>query len=257
MEEYRRIRERRAKAASATGIVLTMLFHSALAYFAVFNGLEYIYPPPEEKTFLIDFTEVTTQAEQATGRKPSAEEADPNKAQELVQRSEAALEGSKAGETKEAALDDFGDVESTVPKEDEIDKRSLFPSAASDADTDTLAAQTARKVTDALKAGHASGNTRSGRTNGEPNAQVKGRNTIGVIPKPAYIGQETGTVVVRVWVDQYGNVAKAQAGDDGTTVADATLWAAARKAAMETHFNMSTDAPALQEGTITYIFSLK
>ena len=50
---------------------------------------------------------------------------------------------------------------------------------------------------------------------------------------------------------RYGNI------DDGTTVMDKTLIAAARKAALETHFNMSAEAPAMQQGTITYYFNLK
>ena len=64
-------------------------------------------------------------------------------------------------------------------------------------------------------------------------------------------------MVVKVWVDNYGNVKKAVPGADGTTVTDDKLWAAARNAAMKTHFNESIDAPAMQEGTITYIFKLK
>ena len=68
--------------------------------------------------------------------------------------------------------------------------------------------------------------------------------------------QESGIVVVDIWVDNYGNVQKAVAGAEGTTVTDKTLWQAARKAALGAHFNMSGDAPALQKGTITYIFKL-
>ena len=33
--------------------------------------------------------------------------------------------------------------------------------------------------------------------------------------------------------------------------------AAARAAALQTHFNQSADAPALQQGTITYVFKLQ
>ena len=64
-------------------------------------------------------------------------------------------------------------------------------------------------------------------------------------------------IVVTIWVDQYGNVQKAAPGAEGTTLTDATLWAAARKAALEAHFNVEPDAPASQQGTITYNFKLK
>ena len=53
------------------------------------------------------------------------------------------------------------------------------------------------------------------------------------------------------------NLYKAQAGVEGTTATDKTLWQAAYKAAMGAHFNMDASAPALQEGTITYIFKMK
>ena len=78
----------------------------------------------------------------------------------------------------------------------------------------------------------------------------------GTLPRPSYSVQAAGKVVVEIWVDNYGNVQKAVAGVEGTTATDKTLWQAARKAALGAHFNMSADAPALQKGTITYIFRL-
>lgn len=120
-----------------------------------------------------------------------------------------------------------------------------------------MAPQTASKVTEALKEGHAQGNTKAGKTVGTPNAHVKGRSVVGVIAKPAYPVQKEGTVVVTIWVDIHGNVVKAMAGAPGTTTEDGTLWNEARKAAMNTHFNMDADAQSLQKGIITYIFNLK
>ena len=90
---------------------------------------------------------------------------------------------------------------------------------------------------------------------------LTGRKTAGALqsikinPATVLSGLE-GIVVVSIWVDQYGTVKKAEAGADGTTVTDHTIWAAARSAAMSTHFNMSADAPTLQEGTMTYKFSI-
>ena len=96
-----------------------------------------------------------------------------------------------------------------------------------------------------------------GKAEGTPNARLKGRNTLGAIPRPAYSEQDYGTVVVDIWVDNYGNVTKAVPGGQGTTVNNSKLWAAARAAALQTHFNQSADAPALQQGTITYVFKLQ
>jgi TonB family protein len=96
-----------------------------------------------------------------------------------------------------------------------------------------------------------------GRTTGEPNARLAGRSVNGTLPRPSYGVHADGKVVVKIWVDQNGNVTKAQAGVEGTTATNKTLWQAAYKAAMGAHFNMDASAPALQEGTITYIFSVR
>lgn len=88
------------------------------------------------------------------------------------------------------------------------------------------------------------------------NITLNGRKVVGTIAKPEYTVHESGTVVVSIWVDTYGNVVKAQPGAEGTTVDNSALWSSARKAALATHFNADADAPALQKGTITYIFKL-
>lgn len=201
-------------------LAVTVVFHASLIVFGSFNGLTYIYPPPPEQSFVIDFSEDNEKQvvrQQKKGSAPQVEEPDRTKP---------------------------------------IDKRALFTAANNKSDKDTLAPQTASKVTEALKEGHAQGNTKAGKTVGTPNAHVKGRSVVGVIAKPAYPVQKEGTVVVTIWVDNYGNVKKAQAGAPGTTTEDGSLWNAAREAALKTHFNMDADAPALQKGTITYIFKL-
>ena len=72
-----------------------------------------------------------------------------------------------------------------------------------------------------------------------------------------YAVQNSGKVVVLIKVNRDGKVISAVPGYTGTTVSDRTLWEAARKAALEARFNVSRTAPESQEGTITYIFSLK
>ena len=143
------------------------------------------------------------------------------------------------------------------PAEKEIDRRSLFRNPNNKSDKDTLAPQTG-KISEDVSAGHPKGNTTSGKTTGAPNARLEGRSVNGTLPRPNYSVQESGKVVVKIWVDNYGNVQKAVAGAEGSTVTDKNLWNAARKAALGAHFNINTDvdAPALQEGTITYIFKL-
>ena len=260
MQHYKQERSLQEKISRGLGITLTVAFHAVLLCCGAFSGFRYIYPPPEENTFVIDFSEEQAQKPQRQkyGNQPQAVEIDRTKPVNLVQQSQAQETGSKANTAQEATVDDFGDVERyEPPREKPIEKKALFHAADNQPSEDTLAAQTAHTVTEALKAGHAAGNTESGKQSGEPSARLKGRKPVnGYLPKPSYNSQESGTVVVTIWVDQYGNVKKAKAGAEGTTVVDQKLWSAARAAALQAHFNTDADAPALQEGTITYIFKL-
>ena len=258
---YLQERERQEKRSRATGAVLTAVLHTGLAGCLFFTGFTYLDPPPPEKEMvLIEFDEPEIEKPRQiwNGTRPQAMNPDPSQPINLVQQSEAQNEGTKTNEAPEAQVDDFGDVDikDPAPKK-EIDRRALFRAADNKTQKDTLAAQTAREVSYALKAGHAQGNTKTGETSGEPNAKLAGRSINGTLPRPSYNVQASGKVVVAIWVDNYGQVRKAVPGVEGTTVSDKTLWQAARKAALGAHFNMSADAPALQEGTITYIFNLK
>ncbi|MBQ6086453.1 MAG: hypothetical protein IJK96_00155 [Bacteroidales bacterium] len=246
-------RSRIAGAIAAAGVWI--LASSCLA----FTGIKYIYPPPAEQTFVIDFTQEEDPVEiQRQGRQPMAEEPDPTKPVELIQKAESPIAANtKRNSTPATKPDAFGDVEVPTPKQEpELDPRASFPGMAKK-DSSYTAPHSADEASDSFKAGQPDGNTKVGPTDGTPNARVKGRNTLGALPRPSYPVQKSGTVVVKVWVDNYGNVKKAVPGADGTTVTDDKLWAAARNAAMKTHFNESIDAPAMQEGTITYIFKLK
>lgn len=258
--DYRQKRSNQEKRSMVIGIALAASVHVFIFVFGVFSGFKYIYPPPQEKSILIEFEEVKEPAvvKVRAGRQPRAEIVDSKKPINLVQQAEGQHIGTKTNEAMEATMGDQGDVEMPEPpREKEINRRALFSAADNKTQKDTLAAQTGSKVTDALKEGHAQGNTARGKTQGEPNAKLKGRKVVGTLPSPSYGVQASGIVVVTIWVDNYGTVQKAVPGASGTTVADSNLWNAARKAAMEAHFDMSSDAPPMQEGTITYIFNLK
>lgn len=257
MKEFLLRRKEREKRAQITGIVMTVFLHLCGLCVVTFSGIKYIYPPPPESTFLLDFEDADA-AEEPKGQEPTAKDIDKSEPINLVQKSEAPKEAEAENLTPESKPDDFGDVPVKEPVKEEpaLDPRAAFPGMAKK-DTTLTAEHAADKASDSFKAGQAAGNTANGVTSGKPNARLKGRNTMGDIPRPAYPGQNGGIVVVTIWVDQYGTVRKAIPGSDGTTVTDKSLWAAARNAAMETHFNMDADAPAMQEGTITYIFNLK
>ncbi|MBE6226086.1 MAG: hypothetical protein E7121_03220 [Bacteroidales bacterium] len=241
------------------GVLATAVFHLALLFVFVNAGLKYIYPPPEEMGILLDFTqepEPVKPIEVQAGNEPKALDANPKEEIRLVQKSEAQQVGTKPAEGVATSIGQDGDVEKPEPKKPAIDQRALFTSA-NNRKKDTLAPQTAEKISQALKAGNPQGNTRTGDTDGRPSANLKGRNVVGSLPFPEYSVNNEGKVVVRILVDQYGKVTNAIPGAAGTTVQDKQLWEAAKKAAYQAVFNISSDAPTVQEGTITYIFKLK
>ena len=262
MQPYQRTRETRERNARITGAVATLAIHALAAVVLLTSGLTYLDPPPPERSSLvIEFEEEDLLApkplQTQVGRQPKAEEIDLSREVELVQKAESPTVNDRPNVTPQAQPDAHGDVETPAPPaEPEIDRKALFPGMGKK-DNNATAPHGAAESKDSFKAGQPDGNTRTGKVEGSANAHVKGRNVVGSMPKPSYATQTEGIVVVQVKVDQYGNVTEAIPGAEGTTVTDKTLWNAARNAAMKTTFNMDANAPAVQSGTITYIFKLK
>jgi hypothetical protein len=262
MQPYQRTREKREQTARITGAVATLAVHALAGVVLLTSGLTYLDPPPPERSSLvIEFEDEELQAlkpmQTEVGRQPQAEEINLEREVELVQKAEAPTVNDRPNVTPKAQPDAHGDVETPAPPaEPELDKRTLFPGMAKKDDNATTP-HSAAEATEGFKAGQPDGNTKTGKTEGSANAHVKGRNVVGTMPRPSYETQTEGIVVVQVKVDQYGNVTEAVPGAEGTTVADKNLWNAARVAAMKTTFNMDANAPAVQTGTITYIFKLK
>jgi hypothetical protein len=72
--------------------------------------------------------------------------------------------------------------------------------------------------------------------------------------KPKYSCQESGKVIVRVWVNREGITIKAEAGVRGTTESASCLLEEARSAALKTTWTPYFNAPEVQIGQITYNF---
>lgn len=263
MQPYLRTRSQRDKDATVTGLIITGVVHVLAVVACLLFGLTYLYPPPPELSFLVDFTEQEELVEEVVvpakdGTEAQAEEADPENKVELVQKAESPQPTTKPNTTPTTKPDKHGDVPVDQPTTTtpELDPRATFPGMSTKDNTST----TPHGATDPSSnytAGQPDGNTSHGKTDGTASAQLKGRTVDGRLHKPSYEAQADGKVVVSIKVDQYGNVTEAVAGAAGTTITDKNLWNAARAAAMKTKFNQSASAPAIQEGTITYIFKLQ
>ncbi len=261
MKPYQKERAQREHNATLVGLLLTIGLHLGALCLVSFTGIKYLWPPPDESSFLIDFEqEEEPEFIPVYGREPQGEDVDREAPVEIVQRSESPNQSTARNLTPAARPDDFGDVPVQEPvreEEPKLDPRAAFPGMAKK-DTSLTAPHGAEDPSANFKAGQARGNSANADIDGTPNAHVEGRKVNkSSLVKPAYNIQESGTVVVKIWIDQYGNVKDAQAGADGTTITNSRLWAAARTAALKAHFDMKSDAPALQEGTITYKFKLK
>lgn len=75
-------------------------------------------------------------------------------------------------------------------------------------------------------------------------------------PKPNYICDKEGLVIVEIEVDKNGRVTKATAGMKGSTTTDTCLLTQAKEAALKTTWQPDTNAPSKQVGIIKYNFSI-
>ena len=83
---------------------------------------------------------------------------------------------------------------------------------------------------------------------------LRGRGLLGSLPVPSYPGNASGKIVIRVTVNQHGQVTAAAYEPKGSTSSDAALIAAAIEAAKRARFTESRSFA--QGGTITYNFRL-
>ena len=81
-----------------------------------------------------------------------------------------------------------------------------------------------------------------------------GRSLRGTLPVPSYESPKEGNVVVRIKVDQSGNVVEVEAPYKGSYNHDDTMVRTAKEAAKKAHFNADPTATEFQWGTITYRF---
>lgn len=125
-----------------------------------------------------------------------------------------------------------------------VDPRALFPGRTS-ADNDTPGT---------AQGGSGGGSEAAGTGSGD--VDLSGRSLVGSLPKPAYNAREEGRVVIEVHVDQQGRVVRAAYRSRGSTTTNATLVAAAERAARAARFDVKEDAAVTQIGTITYNFRI-
>lgn len=91
---------------------------------------------------------------------------------------------------------------------------------------------------------------------GSIKADLQGRNLLST-PQIKDSSQKEGRIVVKIKVDNTGNVIDATFTSAGSSTSDATLKALAIKAAKQSKFNFDPASPAIQTGTMTFTFKVR
>lgn len=156
---------------------------------------------------------------------------------------------------KMSMRDNAQQVEGKAEETQTVNKRALFQMPKDGADKDIVAGnQTANEGPETTAKGKGGGLNITGTQYLDEG--LKGRGLVGSLPKPPYPGgNETGKVVIRVTVNQAGEVTSARFDPHGSTTQSSALINAALKAARKARFK---ESKAFYEGgTITYIFKVK
>ncbi len=144
-------------------------------------------------------------------------------------------------------------VSGTDPQTQTINRRAMFQSNSDGVDEpEDLGNPYAQEGEENLAQGDGGGLNPIG--NDQLDEGLRGRGLVGNLPVPSYPGNASGKIVIRVAVDQHGQVTSAAYEPKGSTSSDAALIAAAIEAAKRARFTESRSFA--QGGTITYNFRL-
>ena len=211
---------------------------------------------PEEQPLTQDFEDAPEVRTPEKTKTPKKEDAQPTQ-----ERPKPAVQQPKPNTATPA------EVREPEPPKPQVNQQALFPGRASEQQGGAgMGGQVGNQGMPDGQATTPNVGVGSGEGTGSGSGQGTGGGGIGYsvgnrkalkLPTPEYPGQKNGKVVVKVWVNQDGRVIKAQAGEKGTTLYDNTFLTAAENAALLAHFDVASDAPAMQVGTITYVFRLK
>lgn len=233
------------------GLLGTIVFHGILLFLFIFYGLTVPVPIPQD-SILINFgtsdqgTGAVQPEEMSSSQSPAtATNINPDV---LTQNATEAITLNKKEETK-VVEEPVKDPEKIVNPNALYSKKNNNANNASEGETGNPGDQ-------GNPDGSKESNSHTGSPGGTGNSYSLGNRKALVKTKPRYDCQETGTVVVRIFVDRSGSVVKVSSGERGTTNTAACLVKKAEEAALKTKWEADPSAPEHQVGKITYNFVL-
>jgi len=264
------------------GIVSSVILHSILLLIMIFTYITLSKPSPSEGGILINFgdTESAFGPEEpalnkqvpATSAPPSAslptetedgmltqdlEEAPAIKKPDAIKKTTEKKPEVKPS-TKPSPATKTASTETKTPV---VNKRALYSNKSSAGQSTTESGSS-----EGIYKGNGNMGSPTGSTESDNYTQGLGGEGIGFdlrgrspvhLPKPAFNVLKEGSVVVEITVDRSGRVISATPGIKGSTLVDNTLYASAKKAALESRFNVNNSSPQRQIGKITYHFKLE
>ncbi|SFS73512.1 outer membrane transport energization protein TonB [Lutibacter maritimus] len=268
------------QSAAITSVLMSLLLVAIL-----FVGMTYL-DPPEEYGIAVNFgtSDVGMGDKQPTELLKSAPQEISERKEQIVEEQVTETTSNKNEEVLTQNTEDAIAIKKQIEAKKRADEIAKLEKIKQDAIAKQKAEEDAkRKKLDALiggvsnskgtaTGGEGDDNTAGdkGKITGDPNAngyygnggnggggdyQLGNRKPI-TRPKPDYICDEEGVVVVSIEVDTNGNVIKATPGVKGSTNTAACLMSQAKEAALKTKWSSDSKAPSKQVGTIKYRFSL-
>jgi TonB family protein len=266
------------------GIIASIVIHALLLLLLWWLGLPYLYPPPPDEGILVNFgttetgwgqqpSEVKEDVQQITPAEPVPQ---PSATREEIQeevvtqdeeitipiKEKEKKEEKKESPVKETKKEPIKEPVKEEPKKEEptINERALFTGKKGDKNAPSNQGITQGQGDQGAVDGDISSTNYGDKSFGKGSSGVGydlgGRGKI-ALPLPEYNTQETGTVVVRIKVDQNGHVIGAEIQPKGTTTTSNILKNAALEAARKARFTPDANAPEVQFGTITYTFKVQ
>lgn len=249
-----------------SGLITTIVIHVLLLILFLFTGLIVPVPIPEQG-ILINFG---TTDEGVGDVQP--EEMNTSESEEVVEEQEVEAVPQPTEIVEEVITQD--DVEAPeITKTEPVNvETEVVEEIEPEPVVNPAAMYTGKKNTEAAESyeGETGNPGDQGSTDGSKESNVHGNSTGNAksgfflagrsivnryVPKDRT--QETGKVVVIIWVNRYGKVTRATPGSKGSTTTNAQLYKIAKDAALKTVFSSNTRAAEEQKGTIEYIFKVR
>lgn len=256
---------------------ITVILHVLLILLLIFFGLTYLDPPPESG-IAINFgtSEVGSgneQPKEPVRSAPQKTSAQPVKSQPVIEKEVVTQDIEEAPVIEKKKKPTPVETKQPEPKKepDPVKKPEPKPDKATNDALSSILNGPERSGTATGGEGNDNVAGDKGSPDGDPNASSyygqgagldgDGNYRLGgrkALNKEKFVQDcnESGIVVVRIEVNQQGQVISATPGMKGTTNNATCLTDPAKRAALATRFNSDPNAPSRQVGTIIYNFKL-